>query len=294
MNIRKISALIAVVTAIAGSLCSCGTKTGDGTATADTATIALRDSLETALANQDSLLMLINDISTDMASIKGLEQILGDPTTLRGDSPSKRQQIRNDMAAIQTTLQQRRERLEELEKKLKSSGASNSTLKKTIETLKTQIADQESTINELKNKLSNANIKIADLSEKVDSLTTTVAAVTEAKDIAEEENLKLSDELNICYYAIGSKKELKQYDIIKTGFLKKTKVMPEDFDPSYFHRADKRTLTTIELHSTKAKVVTDQPTDSYKIEDVEGQKVLRITNTARFWDKSNYLVIQTD
>ncbi len=292
MKLKHISQLAAAI-AIAGTLWSCGSKSADNKVN-DSGTTALRDSLETALANQDSLLMLINDISTDMASIKGLEQILGDPTTLRGDSPSKRQQIRNDMAAIQATLQQRRERLEELEKKLKSSGASNSTLKKTIETLKAQIADQEGTINDLREKLSSANIKIADLNEKVDSLSTTVAAVTEAKDQAEEENVKLADELNICYYAIGSKKELKQYDIIKTGFLRKTKVLPEDFDNSYFHRADKRTLTTIELHSTKAKVMTEQPADSYKIEDMDGQKVLKITNTARFWDKSNYLVIQTD
>lgn len=291
MKIRKIS-FAALTTAIAGCLWSCNQKTGESTVSETGFTV--RDSLEMAIANQDSLLMLINDISSDMASIKGMEQILGDPTTLKEDSPSKRQQIRSDMAAIQATLQQRRERLEELEKKLKATNSNNVTLSKTIETLKNQITDQENTITDLRGKLSQANIQIADLNERVDSLSSTVTAVTEAKDQAEETNVKLADELNMCYYAIGSKKELKQYDIIKTGFLRKTKVLPEDFDTSYFHRADKRTLTTIELHSTKAKLVTDQPSDSYTIEDVDGQKVLRITNTARFWDKSNYLVVQID
>jgi chromosome segregation ATPase len=291
MKLKKIS-FAALAIALTGCMWSCGTKSGE-TVKTDTEN-PLRDSLETALANQDSLLMLINDISSDMASIKGLEKILGDPSSLQGESQSKRQQIRNDMAAIQATLQQRRERLDELEKKLKATNSNNTTLGKTIESLKSQIADQENTIGTLRENLSKANIQIADLSEKVDSLSTTVNAVTEAKDQAEEENVKLADELNMCYYAIGSKKELKQYDIIKTGFLKKTKVLPSDFDASYFHRADKRTLTTIELHSTKAKVVTDQPTDSYTIEDVDGQKILRITNTARFWDKSNYLVVQID
>lgn len=292
MRLRNIG-FAALTAALAGCMWSCNNKTGESTVTDNTG-MTLRDSLEMAIANQDSLLMLINDISTDMASIKGMEQILGDPNALKEDSPSKRQQIRSDMASIQATLQQRRERLEELEKKLKSTNSNNATLSKTIETLKTQIADQENTITELRGKLSQANIQIADLNERIDSLSTTVTAVTEAKDQAEEENVKLTDELNLCYYAIGSKKELKQYDIIKTGFLRKTKVLPADFDTSYFHRADKRTLTTIELHSTKAKVVTDQPADSYTIMDVDGQKVLKITNTARFWDKSNYLVVQTD
>lgn len=293
MKTRSIS-LTALAVAIAVSMWSCDTKKTESNATPDASNTELRDSLEMALANQDSLLSLINDISTDMASIKGIEQILGDAGAVRGDSPSRRQQLRNDMAAIRATLEQRRERLAELEKKLKASGASNTTLSKTIETLKAQIADQENTIADLSAKLSTANSTIADLNVRVDSLSTTVAAVTEAKDQAEEENVKLTDELNLCYYAIGSKKELKQYDIIKTGFLKKSKVLPADFDTSYFHRADKRTLTTIELHSTKAKVMTDQPADSYQIVDQDGQKVLKIKNTARFWDKSNYLVIQTD
>ena len=78
----------------------------------------------------------------------------------------KRQQIRNDMAAIQATLQQRRERLDELEKKLKTTNSNNTTLGKTIESLKSQIADQENTIGTLRENLSKANIQIADLSEK--------------------------------------------------------------------------------------------------------------------------------
>lgn len=292
MKLIKFNLAVIAIT-LTGSMWSCGLNKSNESNTSETDS-ALRDSLEVALANQDSLLMLINDISSDIASIKDLENILGNPLAMADNSPSKRQQIRTDVAAIQATLQQRRERLEELEKKLKTSNYNNATLNKTIETLKTQIADQEGTITELRNKLSQANVQITDLNERIDALNSTVAAVTEAKDQAEVENIKLADELNMCYYAIGSKKELKQYDIIKTGFLRKTKVLPEDFDTSYFHRADKRTLKTIELHSTKAKVVTDQPTDSYRIEEIDGLKILRIIDTARFWDKSNYLVVQID
>lgn len=88
------------------------------------------------------------------------------------------------------------------------------------------------------------------------------------------------------------KKELKDNEIIETGFLRKTKIMEGDFDRNFFTTADKRTLTTIPLHSDKAKVLTNQPESSYVIEDVDGQKVLRITNPASFWSLSNYLVVQ--
>ncbi len=101
-------------------------------------------------------------------------------------------------------------------------------------------------------------------------------------------------ELNLCYYAIGTKSELKENRIIETGFLRKTKIMKGDFDKSFFTVADKRTLTTIDLNSDKAEVLTNQPASSYVMGDTNGHKVLRITNPAAFWSLSNYLVIKID
>ena len=128
----------------------------------------------------------------------------------------------------------------------------------------------------------------------MDSLNTTVTTVTEQKDKAEQQSVDLANELNTCYYAVGSKKELKENGIIETGFLRKTKIMEGDFDRNFFTTADKRTLTTIPLHSNKAKVLTNQPESSYVIEDQGGQKVIRVTNPDSFWSLSNYLVVQID
>lgn len=253
------------------------------------------DSLRVALANQDSLLSLMNDIADGMTQIKQMENILSSSTNLTAESQNRRQQIISDMASIQQTLQQRRDRLAELEKKLNNSSANNATLQKSIQTLKQQIADQEGTIANLRSELANANIHIEQLTANVDSLNTEVASVTAAKNEAEREATILTNELNTCYYAIGSKSELKEHKLISTGFLRKTKIMPDDFEQSYFTAADKRTLTTIDLHSKKAKVLTGQPTDSYVVTDApNGSKVLKITSPARFWSVSNFLVIQVD
>ena len=80
----------------------------------------------------------------------------------------------------------------------------------------------------------------------------------------------------------------------ETGFLRKTKLMEGEFDHNFFTKADKRTLTTIDLNSNKAEVLTSQPMDSYTILDMNGHKVLQITNPARFWSFSNYLVVKID
>ena len=139
-----------------------------------------------------------------------------------------------------------------------------------------------------------AKIQIADLGTKVDSLNTTVASVTEEKTKAEEATTTAVNELNTCYYAIGTKKELKEAKIIETGFLRKTKLLQADFQQSYFTKADKRTLTSIPTHSKKAKIITNMPEGSYDIQDVDGMKVINVINPEKFWSMSNYLVIQVN
>ena len=70
--------------------------------------------------------------------------------------------------------------------------------------------------------------------------------------------------------------------------------MEGDFEKDYFTRADKRTLVSIPLHSSKAEVMTNQPKDSYEIVETDGQKTLKILNPTRFWELSNFLVVKVD
>jgi hypothetical protein len=42
----------------------------------------------------------------------------------------------------------------------------------------------------------------------VDSLNTADGNVTQEKEIAQEESINLANELNTCFYAVGSKSEL--------------------------------------------------------------------------------------
>lgn len=256
--------------------------------------LVLGDSLSVALANQDSLFVLINEISDGVNQIKGIENILTTSTDLNAESKSKKEQLRNDILAIQHELQVRRERLAELEKKLKNSQYYSSTLKKTIKNLKAEITQQQQTISDLRGSLAAANIKIEELDMTVDSLNTAVANVTQEKEIAQEESINLANELNTCFYAVGSKSELKEHKIIETGFLKKTKIMKGDFEQSYFTTADKRTLVSIPTHAKKSQILTNQPQDSYEIVDENGLKIVKITNADKFWSLSNYLVIQVD
>lgn len=253
---------------------------------------ATRAELIEAVNDRDQLLSLVNEISAGMDQIKQLENILS--VSGKNETPGQREQIQADIAAIQQTLQQRREKLAELEKKLSASSGANTELKKTIASLRSQIDSQAGEITTLRTNLSEATGKIGELDAAVDSLHTTVTTVTAERDSTEQLNTIITNELNQCFYAIGTKSELKENKIIETGFLRKTKLMKGDFDQSFFTTADKRTLTTLDLNSDKAEVLTNQPAGSYVITEVNGHKVLRITNPVAFWSLSNYLVIKID
>lgn len=253
---------------------------------------ATKEELQSAINERDELLALVNEVSSGIDEINEVEKII---TINGGVELSTRSNLTNNLASIRNTLAERRQRLADLEKKLKDSKLSGNKMLQTIESLRKQIDEQASQIESLAASLETANRKITELDTQVDSLHSTVQTVTDERNAAREDAIQEANKANECFYAIGSKKELKDHNIIESGFLRKTKIMQGDFDKSYFVQGDKRTLKTIKLHSKKAKVVsTNQPANSYEIVDVNGEKELRILNPAEFWNLSNYVVIQID
>ena len=262
----------------------------------DSINAALQDSINTANAEKDSLMQLMSDIADGMQQIKELEDIVS-VNNLSGETADRKKQLRDDIVLIQQSINKHKNRLAELEKRLKQSTNYNSKMEKSIANLKMQLDDQQKTINNLTEQLAAAHIQIKNLNQSVDSLNTVNKAVTREKEAAQEESKQLTNEvnnLNTCYYVVGSKKELKAHKIIESGFLRKTKILQGDFEMSYFTKADRRTLNEVPLHSNKAQLMTNHPSDSYEIVDHGNVKSLHILNPARFWEKSNFLVVKVD
>lgn len=255
---------------------------------------ATREELQQAITERDELLDLINEVSSGMDDIKGVENIVAVNTS--GEVGGNRSKITSDIAAIRATLDERRRKVEELENRMRQSKLNNSKLIATIQTLKNQIDQQAQEIETLTASLDQARTRIATLDSQVDSLNTTVTGLAQERDQAEEEAIRQANIANTCYYAVGSKSELKKYNIIEGGgFLRKSKILQGEFDKSFFVTSDKRTLTQIPLHSPKAKIISSTPpAGSYEFVKQNGQLVLRILNPTQFWGVTNYLVVQID
>ena len=144
-------------------------------------------------------------------------------------------------------------------------------------------------IEELQTELASKNIRIQELDAAVSDLSVakeTLAAENEAKakTVAEQEK-----SLNAAWFVFGTKSELKAQKILQSGDVLKS----ADFNKDYFTKVDIRYDKEIKLYSKSAKLLTNHPAGSYKLEkDNKGQYVLHITAPETFWSVSKYLVIQ--
>lgn len=253
-----------------------------------------KQELANALQERDELLSLVKDITTNLNQIKHLENIVTFTESQSSENPAQRSQILSDISKMRKTLQKRREQLSEYESKLQESSKNASDLNVIVSALRRQLDLQADEMDNLRFQLLNANERICVLNNEVDSLNMTVAEVSGNLDAVQAASIRLENEMNTCYYVIASKSQLKEHQILETGFLRKSKLLKGDFDKGFFVIGDKRNLTSLDLKSKKIKIHTSHPEDSYRIIETEKQKTLTIISPEKFWSLTNYLVIQSD
>ncbi len=253
--------------------------------------LSLENELSQATDYKDSLMLLMGDIYIGLDSINMQEGMLNNMGA--GDNSNRREEIRNNLNNIRQRLAANKQLLAQMESKLDKSKGENAVLVRTIETMKRQINEQSERISQLEGELTTARGQIEDLNNQVAQTQEEKAAETAEKEKAQAEAIQAANELNRCYYAIGTNKELKNNGLLEKKFLSQTKVLRGNFNESYFTVGDKRTLNTIPCNSNKVKIWTNHPAGSYQlIENANHTKTLKITDPAKFWSLSDHLIIQ--
>lgn len=253
-----------------------------------------KQELAMALEERDQLLALVKEISIGMVQIKNLENIMTIAAARPNENTIQKSQILADIANLKEKIRQRKDQLKKLEEELQNSTINSKELNETVEALRIQIDSQLDEIDMLKKQLTTANEQIGRLNNAVDSLNTTVSEVRDERDAAHETSVRLENELNICFYVIATKSELKSHHIIESGFLRRTRLLEGDFDKGFFVSGDKRMLDSLPLNTKKAKILTNHPATSYEIIEEDGQKIIKISNSDEFWSLTDYLVVQKD
>ena len=262
----------------------------DNKSKVDNAVSAERDSLNKVIAQKDNE---INDIMSTFNQIEeGLREIgqaEGRISVARdGEGANRTQRIAENMQFIRQTMQQNRELIDKLRTQLRESSINGEQLKKTIESLALQLEEKDKQLQQLRAELDAKDIHIMDLDEKIANLNTSVSNLS-SESAKKSETISAQDkQLHTAWFVFGTKKELKDQQILKNG-----KVLQGNFNKEYFTKVDIRVDKEIKLYSRSAKMLTSHPSSSYTLQrDANKQYVLRITDPQLFWSTSKYLVVQ--
>ena len=248
-----------------------------------------RDSLNKIIAQKDNeindIMGTLNDIEEGFREISEAEGRVA--VAKRGEGASSAARIRENMQFIQSTMQQNRELIGKLRQKLRESTINTEQLKRTIDNLTAQLEEKNAELQKLRAELDAKDIHISELDEQIANLNDNVANLQDEGQRKDQTISTQDKELHTAWFVYGTKKELKEQNILSKG-----EVLQQNFNKEYFTKIDIRVDKEIKLYSRSAEVLTAHPLSSYTLErDANKQYVLRITNPQQFWSTSKYLVV---
>lgn len=266
------------------SLTACNQRNGS-----ESKLVQQADSLNRIIAQKDNeindMIGTMNDIEEGFRAINAAEERVS--VARQGEGSSAKERIQENMQFIKQTMQQNRELINKLRNQLRQSSVKGDQLRRTLETLTQQMEEKDAQLKALQAELQAKNIQIEELSEQVSDLSTNVSNLKEESSEKSQTISQQDKQLNTAWFVFGTKKELKEQHIVEDG-----EVLRSNFNQDYFTKIDIRVDKEIKLYSRSAKLLTDHPASSYKLEqDANKQYVLRIENPSKFWSTSKYLVI---
>lgn len=98
--------------------------------------------------------------------------------------------------------------------------------------------------------------------------------------------------LHQAHYLIGSRKELKDAEVISRQGIFCPPIVSSQAQKANFADLDIREIKTLPLKSKKAKILSVHPKDTYTLEtDEDGNLTLKISDEHNFWKQTKYLVV---
>ena len=286
-------ALIAVVLAAAG----CESKATKERLAQLTTVSAEKDSL---LAMMSENTRLLSDISTELAKVKEVRRPVS--AVKASESPlassvSYRDSIKTRISDVVTRVNQAESRLAATQRRIRGMGALSDSMKAQLAMAEQTMGELRTTLETQKQAIEGLETQVNDLKGQNTQLAVEKAALNDTLRTAVTDN-------NTVYYVIGTKDELKEKGIIQEEgskflfFGAKALVPGWNLDPTVFTKTDRRELNEIDLPNNDKwyKIVSRQnlqylngATQS-KDGKVKGD-VIHITEPARFWATSPFLII---
>ncbi|MBK9176358.1 MAG: hypothetical protein IPM46_08460 [Flavobacteriales bacterium] len=215
--------------------------------------------------------------------------ILGEITTGEMDI-DKRKKVVRDLQLMNGLMQESRDRIAELTKRLDRSKIEASGLRKKLKELDAMLASRDSSISIMKDGLLAKDFQIEQVNTQ---LTAMELEVAKREAFIEQQ----TNEMNAAWYVVGTSKELEERGVVtRTGGIigiGKTAHMSGEVQQGEFKQVDARQVTRVPLSAKKARLVSEHPKDSYAmVEEGDLFAYLEIKDPASFWKLSRYMVVE--
>lgn len=255
--------------------------------------LAQRDVLMGELAETTRL---VNQIDSSLSNVRGLADAA---RKARGTKPTAGSPA-DPWTARQDSL---RAKVDGVIRLLDQSRARAASLSKKNAKLEEQMRGYVATIEELRTTVTRQQGELAAFGVLVDSLQTAGRQLAVERDATRDTLRVTRDDANVVFYTIGTKEQLRDRGVVEgegsRRFLlvgSRTLVPKRTLDASAFQRADQRDLTILQLPRAGANYRVVSRHDASLLvpgvgADGRPDGTLRITDPARFWSASKYLII---
>lgn len=262
--------------------------------------------LDTVIHKRDSVIneldRAISEIEQNISFIKNKREQL--EFEYRESSQNKKEQIIEDIALMNTMLEESEMKMEELTRKLETSEVEIKSFRNRVTKLNSELQNQTQVVSNLKQELEKRDAQLADIGTKVNQLendlvihTDSITALADSVIKSSEKIRQMDHDLHKAYWIQGTFKELKENDVLEKegGFLGigKNKILKNDFNEKFFTELDIRETGIIPLNAKKAEVISEHATNSYRLvyqDDLVAY--LKIENPTEFWKLTKYAVIE--
>jgi len=236
-------------------------------------------------------LVTFDEIEKNLNVIKEKEKLLTVKSSDTEVSKNRKEQILDDIKSINTLIDENKKKIARLNAQLKESGG-------TIKGLQDRIAGLEESMKQYESEIAELNTTLVSKDNEIGQLNNNVIALNDTITIKEERISEQTGKLHQAFLASGTYKDLKEKGIVikEGGFLGlgRKQFLVEDFSDSSFTEIDITSLTTIPVNSKDVRLITEHPSDSYKLIKENDKQIayISITNPEEFWKITKYAVVE--
>ncbi|MEQ8580612.1 MAG: hypothetical protein RIC30_21695 [Marinoscillum sp.] len=260
---------------------------------------AQADELEQKLHERDSafnsIINVMAEVETQIEQIKTQENLIASSSS--GDfSSMEKDQMVGDLKKINELISSTNEKVKSLSSQLEDSNIELNAFKRRVQDMMKNLKAREASIAQLKEDIQMKDNRIAELDTEVGSLVTRVQLQTETIELQNQELVERENDLNTAFFAVDTEKKLKDEGLVtkEGGFLwiGKTTELQADAAQQKFTEVDIQNTKRFYIDSEKLEIVTEHPSESYKLVNEDGRvKYLEVVNPSEFWKISKYLVV---